>query len=140
MRCWSCAGRRTIDGRPCPDCSGGVEEPVVKVVKEELHETPEAKEWSADEEAQLVFLIDDGSFSSEEIAEYFGRTIEACRQRRYELLWRDREGRNKLRERYKHEHRKQEPEYVPIPVGPDEDQWWSPTYYLNRGREIGHES
>jgi hypothetical protein len=87
--------------------------------------------WSGTEEVELMFLADE-DMPWEEVAAYFGRTIEACRQHRYELLWQRRQVRNTERERYKREHRRTEPDYVPIPAGPDEDQWWSPSYYTTK--------
>lgn len=70
--------------------------------------------------------MSDDDIPMEEVAEFFGRTIEACRQHRYELLWAEREGRNRLRSRYAS---REKEEYVPIPAGPDEDAWWDPAYY-----------
>jgi hypothetical protein len=138
VTCFSCRGRGIIGTRKCPDCDSATEAQVESHLlyterrKAENAESRDGAEehrqpWTYEEEQDLLDMWDE--FPHKEVAEYLGRTIEACKQHRYEMIWGQRSSRNKIVRRYQKETREKE-EYVPVPAGPDEDQWWAPNYYL----------
>lgn len=141
--CFSCRGTGVVRGGRCPDCDN---EQVVEEDDRSHFLTYQARRearnvaskqgaehdkelWDVSEDQQLLEYWDE--FPAEEVAEMLGRTIEACRQRRYTLLWALREGRN-IQVRQLGKHTREKEAYVPIPAGPDEDQWWAPDYYVRR--------
>lgn len=85
--------------------------------------------WTKEDDTALVFWMTE-RIPLEEVAAYLDRSVQSCELHYYELLYAERIRRNKLRQRYAKETRDKEPEYVPVPAGVDEDQWWAPEYYL----------
>lgn len=85
------------------------------------------EQWSAgDVEFLLTFFAEAKGDSAEEreVAEALGRTIEACRQKFYDI----RSGRRHVTVRTVRETSRTTTEYIGHNDDPD-DQWWSPDYY-----------
>ena len=87
--------------------------------------------WSGDEVEFLLAFWPESSNPAEEaeVAEALGRTIEACRQRRYEVLW----GKHVMRRKVTRTTTTEITETYIGALDDDEDRWWDPSYY-NRNR------